>query len=110
MRALVIALIALSAPALAAPPAYVPPRETAHLTVAPGSQLTEGQCSMCHSLDYIATQPRSLPATAFWTAEVAKMKKAYGARIGDQDSAAIIAYLAANYGGGPATSPNPLRP
>ena len=98
MRGMILALIALAAPALAAPPAYVPPRESGHLVAAPGSQLTEGRCSLCHSLDYITTQPRSLPATTFWTAEVTKMKKAYGARISDQDSAAIIAYLAATYG------------
>lgn len=96
---LALALIVAASPAFAAPVAYVPPPERQRLAVAPGSRLTEIQCSACHSLDYITTQPRSLPATAFWTAEVGKMRKAYGARISDQDSAAIIAYLAANYGG-----------
>jgi mono/diheme cytochrome c family protein len=100
MRALVLALLVCAAPALAAPVSYVAPRESAHLAAGQGSDLAEGQCGACHSLDYITTQPRPLPQpSAFWTAEVAKMKKAYGARISDQDSAAIIAYLAANYGG-----------
>ena len=99
MRAALLALMAWATPVLAAPVAYAPPRESQHLAAAPGSELTEIQCSVCHSLDYITTQPRTLPATAFWTAEVTKMKKAYGAKISDADSAAVIAYLAAHHGG-----------
>jgi mono/diheme cytochrome c family protein len=62
-----------------------------------GSDLAQGTCSACHSLDYIQMQPRGKGAQ-FWKDEVAKMGKAYGARIEPKDADAISAYLARTYG------------
>lgn len=54
-------------------------------------------CSACHSLDYIATQPRGKGA-AFWRAEVDKMVHAYGAPVTPEDADAVTAALARVYG------------
>lgn len=77
---------------------YVVPDETA--TLKPGNNLdvVQNNCSACHSVDYIQTQPHG-PAFKkdFWRAEVTKMVKVYGAPIDDADAAKIVDYLAENY-------------
>jgi mono/diheme cytochrome c family protein len=63
----------------------------------PGAELAQGTCSACHSLDYIQMQPRG-KGPQFWHDEVAKMGKAYGARIAPKDAEEIAAYLGRTYG------------
>lgn len=63
-----------------------------------GKDKTESYCIICHSLDYITTQPKLTAAQ--WTATVNKMIKVYGAPIQDDDAKVISQYLAAQYGGG----------
>ena len=75
------------------------PAETATLKPGPGADLAGSQCLICHSADYITTQPRDKPL-AFWKAEVEKMKKVYGAPIADDQIDALAAYLARSYGVG----------
>lgn len=75
------------------------PKETATLKPGPGSDVTASQCLICHSADYIITQPRDKPF-AFWKAEVQKMKKVYGAPIPDEQIDKVAEYLARNYGTG----------
>jgi len=62
-----------------------------------GKQLVEGNCVMCHSLDYIPMNSVFLDRKG-WEASVSKMVKVMGAPIGEQDAAAIVDYLATNYG------------
>jgi mono/diheme cytochrome c family protein len=62
-----------------------------------GKQLVEGNCVMCHSLDYIPMNSVFLDRKG-WEASVNKMVKVMGAPIGEQDAAAITDYLARNYG------------
>jgi sulfite dehydrogenase (cytochrome) subunit B len=50
----------------------------------------------CHSADYIKVQPPR-QGKAFWTAEVNKMIKVFGAPIEPGDAAKIIDYLVATY-------------
>ena len=95
----VLAGLAAAQPA-PAPPAYAPPRETSHLLDGPGLAKAQTYCLTCHSADYVNTQPRGMPE-AFWTAEVAKMRTAYGARIPDEDVKDLVAYLTATYGVSP---------
>jgi mono/diheme cytochrome c family protein len=68
--------------------------------LAPGDGLQEVRiyCNTCHSPRYITMQP-PLPA-ALWEAEVNKMNKAFGAKIPDDDSRKIIAYLQTHYATG----------
>ncbi len=75
------------------------PADRATLRPGPGSDLASGQCLICHSADYITTQPPGKPL-AFWKAEVEKMKKVYGAPIPDDQIDPVAAYLARTYGSG----------
>ena len=90
---------ALAAVATARPVSYDLPPEVAELAAGPGLEGAQANCVACHSADYIATQPRNLRDPAgFWTAEVNKMRHAYGAPIEEADVKAIVAYLVAVYG------------
>jgi mono/diheme cytochrome c family protein len=92
--------------ALAAPVAYTPPAETARFAPGPGVEVAQANCMICHSVDYVITQPRTFPdPKAFWSGEVAKMKKVYGAPFRDADAQAIVDYLAAAYGRDEAVDP-----
>jgi sulfite dehydrogenase (cytochrome) subunit B len=97
------AAAALAGLAAAQPPAYAPPAETSRLADGPGLGKTQTYCLTCHSADYVTTQPRGEPA-AFWQAEVAKMRTAYGAQIPDDDVKAIVDYLVATYSAAPPTA------
>jgi len=92
MRALIIALAA----AMIAFPAGAEEKPV-ELKKAPGVDKVEGNCSGCHSLDYIVMNS-PFPNAALWDAEVAKMIKVFGAPISDGDAKAIADYLKSNYG------------
>lgn len=68
------------------------PPETATLRpeAAPGAQ-SAVQCFMCHSVDYISTQP-AMPL-GFWDAEVKKMVGTFGAPIAADQIPLIVQYL-----------------
>ena len=53
-------------------------------------------CALCHSFDYIATQPR-LSRTG-WTARVDKMRTKYGAPIPTNDVPALVNFLVKHHG------------
>ena len=94
-----VAALALASAAAARPVPYTPPPETATLAPGPNLAVVQAHCGICHSVDYITTQPRTFTDPhAVWTAEVAKMRKAYGAPLTDEDSAKIVDYLVATYG------------
>ncbi len=63
-----------------------------------GRVKTETLCNICHSTDYITTQPKF--PRAQWTATVNKMIKVMGAPISDEDAKIIINYLVTSYGTG----------
>jgi mono/diheme cytochrome c family protein len=99
LRPLIMAVGVLAASAaLAKPPAYEPPPETAQLAPGPDVEIAEANCSACHSVDYITTQPRGhADPKAFWSAAVVKMKNVYRYKGADEDMAKIVDYLAATY-------------
>lgn len=72
------------------------PAETATLKPGSGVELATSQCLLCHSADYISTQPRLTRAA--WKAEVVKMQQRYGAPIVTNNIEALADYLAKNYG------------
>jgi mono/diheme cytochrome c family protein len=92
MRTLIIALAA----ALIAIPA-VAQEKPVELKKAPGLDKVEGNCSGCHSLDYIVMNS-PYPNATLWDAEVTKMIKAFGAPISESDAKVIADYLKKNYG------------
>jgi mono/diheme cytochrome c family protein len=78
-----------------AAPITLPP-ETAGLKQGAGAELASGQCLICHSAEYISTQP--LLPRAFWKASVEKMQKKYGAPITEEQIAPLVDYLVKSYG------------
>ena len=72
------------------------PPETAKLKPGPGAEIVNSRCLVCHSADYISTQPRL--SRAAWTAGVQKMKIKYGATIPDDQVEPLVAYLVKYYG------------
>ena len=80
------------------------PAETSTLKDGPGAGLVTAQCVICHSVEYISTQPR-LPRT-YWQGAVTKMQQKFGAPVAATDVEAIVDYLAKNYGSEPAPQPN----
>ena len=68
-----------------------------HLAVAPGSDLVQARCAICHSLDYIPMNSPFLTRAA-WEAEVRKMIKVMGAPVTEPEVAPIVDYLTAHYG------------
>src|SRR5437868_13296638 len=72
------------------------PPETAKLKPGPGAELVTAQCMLCHSADYISTQPRL--SRAAWSAAVIKMKDKYGAPINTNTVSRLVDYLTKSYG------------
>ncbi len=75
------------------------PHETASFKPGFGSDLANGQCLTCHSVEYVMMQPPE--PQPFWEAEVKKMQEKYGAQIPQEQVAAIVSYLTRNYGAQP---------
>ncbi len=66
----------------------------------PGYELVRQHCVLCHSAQYVLTQPPTLTRT-YWDATVKKMKKPFGAPFPDADVPAMVDYLVKTYGTGP---------
>jgi len=82
----------------AKPVTYKLPEEKAQFKPGPNLDVVQANCTGCHSADYIQTQPRGPKfGKDFWTAEVTKMIKVYGAPINADDIPKIVDYLAATY-------------
>jgi sulfite dehydrogenase (cytochrome) subunit B len=97
MRTIILlCFIAICFLARAAEKSFTFPQETATLKSGPGAELVTSQCLLCHSADYISTQPHLTRAT--WKAEVIKMQQKYGAPIMTNNIDALVDYLAKNYG------------
>ena len=96
--------VALASLAAAAESSYRLPPETAKLKAGPGVELATASCLLCHSADYISTQPRL--SEAQWRASVLKMQAKYGAPIKTNQVEALVSYFARNYGG----SASPVAP
>ncbi len=79
-----------------AAPVYNAPAETATLPPGPNAKVAEQNCGVCHSYEYILTQPRG-SGRDFWQASVTKMIKVFGAPIQEADANAIVDYLAGTF-------------
>lgn len=93
-------LIALSvgviATSYAAEVSITLPPETGTYTKGPGVELAQTNCLICHSTEYVSTQP-PMPRK-FWEAAVKKMKEKYGAPTPDAQVPSLVDYLTATYG------------
>jgi len=61
-----------------------------------GAEIANAQCLICHSVEYVSTQP-PFPR-AFWKSSVQKMQQKYGAVISDAQIDPLVDYLTRNYG------------
>ncbi len=94
MKSLLL-LAALASAASAAPLITLPP-ETASFKPGAGAEFASGQCLVCHSAQYVSTQP--IMPRGFWKAAVEKMQKKYGAPISEDQIAPLVEYLVHTYG------------
>ena len=98
---LAIRILALCAGCCVAASAYALkielPQETAAFRPGPHLELVNARCLICHSADYISTQPPNL-SRATWAALVTKMKKVFGAPIADDEVELLTDYLVKTYG------------
>ena len=72
------------------------PKETQKFKPGPGAELATSNCLLCHSADYVSTQP-PLTRTA-WKATVEKMRIKYGAPIVTNKLDELVDYLTVTYG------------
>lgn len=92
------ATVAASGLLNAKPISYTLPEETAAFKPGKNMDVAVNNCTACHSVDYVQTQPRGPKFKKdFWQAEVTKMIKVYGAPIDDADASKIVDYLTENY-------------
>lgn len=100
MRALPLSALVLGAALLVAarPVRYAPLPEPipADFTGADGEVVVRN-CTACHSLEYIVTQPRGKGAQ-FWRDAVTKMITVYKAPVDPVEAEAVSAALAAKFG------------
>ena len=86
----------VAAAAWAAPLKIELPPESVIFKKAPGAEIAAGQCLLCHSAEYITTQPPL--ARAAWKASVEKMQLKYGAPMPAEQVEALVDYLTKSYG------------
>jgi len=72
------------------------PPETNSFKQDVGAELANAQCLICHSVEYVSTQP-PLPR-ASWKSSVQKMQQKYGAVIPEEQVEPLVDYLTRNYG------------
>jgi len=101
MKAIIACLVLMPALPFAAAAAdksitLPPDNQHARLEPGPNRDLTQTQCQVCHSTDYIVMQPRG--DAKQWAGVVTKMIKVFGAPINEADAKAITEYLATAYG------------
>ncbi|WP_137925053.1 cytochrome c, class I [Cupriavidus sp. 2SB] len=88
------------------------PQETAtyKASTLPGYNLALQNCMICHSAQYVSTQPPT-SSRAYWDATVKKMKKPFGAPLKDENIEPIVDYLVKTYGAeAQNTVKDPARP
>lgn len=82
----------------AKPVSYTLPDENAAFKPGPNLETVQNNCTACHSVDYVQTQPKGPKFKKdFWQAEVTKMIKVYGAPIEEGDIPKIVDYLTQTY-------------
>lgn len=72
------------------------PAEETRLKPGPGSELVKANCLLCHSTDYISTQPALTRDQ--WKATVLKMQQKFGAPFNAEKLDPVVDYLVKSYG------------
>jgi hypothetical protein len=72
------------------------PPEKPQFKASKGAELVQANCLICHSSEYITTQPAFTRDQ--WKASVTKMQQKFGAPIPAEHVDSLVDYLATNYG------------
>jgi len=81
---------------VAAADAWKLPADQPKLRSGRDAEIATANCLLCHSADYISTQP---PLTrAVWLATVSKMREKYGAPLPTNQVERVVEYLTTTYG------------
>lgn len=94
-RILITPMLSLAA-VLGAADAWKLPTDQPKLRAGPGAELATANCLLCHSADYVSTQPPL--DRAAWLATVNKMREKYGAPLPTNQVNRVVDYLANSYG------------
>jgi len=73
------------------------PPETAAFRPGTGVDIANSHCLICHSADYVLTQPPTTTRTQ-WKAIVEKMRQRFGASLPAEQVDVVADYLAKTYG------------
>jgi sulfite dehydrogenase (cytochrome) subunit B len=93
---------------LLAEPMVLPP-ETTTLRPGAGAELATANCLMCHSAEYMSSQP--VFPRASWQASVNKMIGKFGAPIPKEQVEPLVDYLVKSYGNEqPSVKTEPMPP
>lgn len=95
MKRLLLSLITLAVAADAADDWTLPPEKPVFKPL-PGADLVESNCLVCHSSEYLTTQP--LLTRDQWKASVTKMQQKYGAPVTAEAVEPLLDYLVRGYG------------
>ncbi len=95
MKRIAFAILACVTVAIAADEWRLPEEKPA-FKPAPGADLAQANCLMCHSHEYITTQPAFTREQ--WKASVMKMQQKYGAPIAPETVDPLLDYLVQTYG------------
>jgi len=96
LAASVLSLILLAIRRGAAADAWVLPPEQPNFKTAKGAELVQANCLICHSSEYVTTQPAFTREQ--WKASVTKMQQKFGAPLTAEAVDPLLDYLTANYG------------
>jgi len=72
------------------------PPETGLFRPGTGSEIANSQCLVCHSVEYVTTQPKL--ARTFWKSSIDKMRLKFGANVPADQIPPLLDYLVAEYG------------
>jgi len=96
MKAILTLSVLSVAAMLAAADAWKLPSDQPKFRPGAGAELATANCLLCHSADYVSTQPPL--ERAAWLATVNKMREKYGAPLLTNQVERIADYLANTYG------------
>ena len=91
-----IVLLAASMLVLNAADEWKLPASEPKLRAGAGAEVAAANCVLCHSVDYISTQPPL--SQAAWLATVNKMRDKYGAPLPTNQIERLVNYLTDTYG------------
>lgn len=96
MRTILIATVCLAGPVAALEIDLPADSASFRPSALPGYALAQRNCLVCHSADYVSSQPPDADRS-YWQQTVLKMKSAFGWPLPDDEVGPIVDYLVSAY-------------